>query len=73
MSHAMTSLVLIGLLGVGGLSFGAATMPTGGERPDCPGRITCAIDGQEVCKDRCPVGDSEDGTVGVRGGGCCPR
>ena len=73
MSHAMMSLVLIGLLGLGGLSLGAATMSAGGERPDCPGRITCPIDGKEVCKDRCRVGDSEEAAAGVRSGGCCPR
>jgi len=27
------------------------------QRPDCPGKITCPLNGELVCKDRCPLGE----------------
>lgn len=34
------------------------------ERADCPGKITCPLTGEEVCKDQCPLG-AEGATTAV--------
>lgn len=78
MSNGLMSLTLAGVLSLGGLGIGAATLPMAGERADCPGKITCPIDGKQVCKDRCPVGEQEQDEkmasrqTKMRGAGCCP-
>ncbi len=38
------------------------------ERADCPGKITCPLTGEQVCKDQCPLGaegvtEAASGTV----------
>lgn len=49
-----TVVMLIGLgIGVSG-SFG---LSSDAERPDCPGRITCPLTGEPVCRDKCPLID----------------
>ena len=37
------------------------------ERPDCPGKIICPLTGELVCKDRCPLGETEAALTR----GCC--
>lgn len=29
------------------------------ERADCPGKIVCPLTGELVCRDRCPLGDTD--------------
>jgi hypothetical protein len=45
------------LLAVGAGVTAYATATARSERPDCPGRITCPLTGELVCKDRCPLGE----------------
>ena len=48
--------ILLGLtLAVLAASSGYGVSSTENDRPDCPGQITCPLDGQPVCRDRCPV------------------
>lgn len=46
---------LTGAVALGGLGLAAASSG----RPDCPGQIVCPLTGQLVCKDRCPLGDTD--------------
>ncbi len=43
----------IGLLGACAWAF------SGAQSAACPGKITCPITGDEVCKDRCPLRDAD--------------
>lgn len=31
-----------------------------GQKADCPGKIVCALTGQPICKDRCPLHPAAD-------------
>lgn len=50
------------LIGLGGLVLAAAsTLAFAGsksERADCPGRITCPLTGDAICRDQCPGVDA---------------
>ncbi len=45
----LTAVVAIGI--VVAVAAGAAGM----QRSDCPGKVTCPLTGEEVCKDKCPL------------------
>lgn len=65
-------LTAVAVLLVGGaFAFGLAQ--TKGERPDCPGKIICPVNGEEICKDRCPLTETKDsGPAKVEeSAGCC--
>lgn len=54
-----TMLWTAGLLLVLAVSVAAYAPPQIGlSRSDCPGKITCPLTGEEVCKDRCPLNDA---------------
>ena len=46
------------LLGLGGLVLAAASAlgvaAATSERSDCPGKITCPLTGEVICRDQCP-------------------
>ncbi len=50
---------LLGLL-VGGSVWAVSDAgdTTDAPRADCPGKITCPLTGEEVCKDQCPLRDT---------------
>ncbi len=53
---ALTS--LFGLVALVGLAAAYPLASAGGSkdtRSDCPGKVTCPLTGEEVCKDRCPL------------------
>ena len=54
-SKLLLTLAAVAILSGAAYSTSLATM---GERSDCPGKITCPIDGEKVCKDRCPLIDA---------------
>ena len=54
-SKLLLSLTAAALLG--GAAYPLA-FATSGERANCPGKVTCPITGDEVCKDRCPLSDA---------------
>ncbi len=54
-------IVISSFLALSAGSIGAATArylatEPSPERADCPGKITCPLTGELVCKDRCPLG-----------------
>lgn len=62
MSRTMQMLAgFVVVLAVGALAAGVPLTgagASGGERPDCPGKITCPLTGEEVCRDACPTVDA---------------
>ncbi len=52
---AVSALVVIGLASLGGMKLTAA----GPDRADCPGKITCPLTGDLVCRDHCPTIDPD--------------
>lgn len=48
----------VGLLLLLGVSMGAYGFSRTAERVDCPGKVTCPLTGEEVCRDECPLVDS---------------
>lgn len=48
------------------VSFSSST-----DRADCPDKIVCLLTGDLVCKDRCPVHDT-DTAEAVEPPSCCP-
>lgn len=52
LSALLTASVLLAVASV------APTVQTDSSRPDCPGKITCPLTGEEVCRDRCPLQES---------------
>lgn len=66
---------VVGLLsaGTGWMAVSAADTT----RPDCPGKITCPLTGEQVCADRCPANAAQETTpvsnvAGELCGGACP-
>lgn len=53
-SKLLLTLAAVAMLG--GAAYSTSLVTTG-ERSDCPGKIICPIDGEKVCKDRCPLLD----------------
>jgi len=41
-----------------GVTMAASGIGRSDQRADCPGTVTCPIDGEEVCKDQCPLIDA---------------
>lgn len=68
-----TAGLMVGILGIAVLRCGGSApccttigtvSKTTTNRPDCPGLIVCPITGDEVCRDRCPLGgDTEKATA----------
>lgn len=54
MNRRIVPIAAVVLLLAGAL-VAAVAQPEAG-RSDCPGRITCPLTGEEVCRDRCPLG-----------------
>ena len=48
-------LMLVGVTTAAGLT-GSENLSS--ERADCPGKVTCPLSGDEVCKDQCPLIDA---------------
>ena len=50
--------VKLSLMGLGGLVLAAASAlglaAATSERADCPGKITCPLTGEVICRDQCP-------------------
>lgn len=66
---------VVGLLGAG--TGWMATGAADSNRPDCPGKITCPLTGEQVCADRCPVNTEIAPTASSKTtdelcGGACP-
>lgn len=53
MNRKIIPIAAVVLLVVGAL-VAAVAQPEAG-RTDCPGKITCPLTGEEVCRDRCPL------------------
>jgi hypothetical protein len=53
------------LLGLGGLALAAVStfglVSARWERTDCPGKITCPLTGEVICRDQCPRVDADRG------------
>ena len=47
--------LIMALGGLVALPLAFASGEKNGERQDCPGKVTCPLTGEEVCKDRCPL------------------
>ena len=45
--------ITLSLVALGGMALASASA----DRADCPGKITCPITGELVCRDRCPTVD----------------
>ncbi len=55
-THKTVTLGAIGLVGL--VALAAIVVAQGSAEPrDCPGKITCPITGEEVCRDKCPTVD----------------
>ena len=53
---ALTSLFgLVALVGLAAAYPLASASGSKNTRSDCPGKVTCPLTGEEVCKDRCPL------------------
>ncbi len=48
----LSAIAVIGLVTLAGIVLAQSS-----RRPDCPGKITCPLTGQEVCRDKCPTVD----------------
>lgn len=58
---ALTSLFgLVALVGLAAAYPLASASGTKETRSDCPGKVTCPLTGEEVCKDRCPLAAKND-------------
>ncbi len=44
---------------LGGTVFAFGIPGVNADRADCPGKITCPLTGDEVCKDQCPLLDAD--------------
>ncbi len=51
--------LLIAMLVAGVAAAGLALAAGSNSRPDCPGKIICPLTGELVCKDRCPLGETQ--------------
>jgi hypothetical protein len=56
--------------GVGAYALGTARASRHAERADCPGKITCPLTGEEICKDKCPVGVEAQASAAKKSGYC---
>ncbi len=54
---SLTAVVAIGM--VVAVAAGAAGL----QRSDCPGKVSCPLTGEEVCKDQCPLAVAETAAV----------
>lgn len=52
-------LIVVLALMIGSTVF-AYGIVTGATRSDCPGKITCPLTGELVCKDECPLGEANE-------------
>ena len=50
---------ITGILLLVGVTVAASGFNSPTERADCPGKVTCPITGEEVCKDKCPLIDAD--------------
>ena len=46
------ALLILTLVGIGA---GSVTAFSKVSRSDCPGQVVCPLNGQVICKDRCPA------------------
>lgn len=53
---SLTTVLGLALLTIGAVKLTGAQAQT--DRPDCPGKITCPQTGKLICRDKCPVVDS---------------
>jgi len=49
---------LLSILLLVGVTMAASGVVRSDQRADCPGTVTCPINGEEVCKDQCPLIDA---------------
>ncbi len=49
----LAAALAVGFIAVTGIVFAQSR----GQRADCPGRITCPLTGEEICRDKCPTID----------------
>ncbi len=49
---------VVALVAVLGVSVATLGFDSGERRSDCPGKIRCPINGEEICKDQCPLIDA---------------
>jgi len=66
---------VIGLLGAG--TGWMTTSAADATRPDCPGKIVCPLNGEQVCADRCPANTIQEPAPNSNAaeelcGGACP-
>lgn len=57
--------LLVALGGLVALPLAFASSEKSGGRRDCPGKVTCPLTGEEVCKDQCPLA-ARKATASVR-------
>jgi len=55
----LSALALSGVAGItlGAIGIGNVNPITNSQRTDCPGKIICPLNGDQVCKDQCPLID----------------
>ncbi len=53
-----SGLGLMSVLLLVSVTMAASGFSRSNERADCPGTVTCPINGEEVCKDQCPLIDA---------------
>ncbi|MDQ7013166.1 MAG: hypothetical protein Q9O74_04635 [Planctomycetota bacterium] len=63
----ISSFLVLSAGGIGATAARLLASEPSAERADCPGKITCPLTGEQVCKDQCPLG--AEGVTEAAGGG----
>lgn len=53
------SILFAGVAGAFAIGAGAAWLSASARTADCPGKVTCPLTGETICKDRCPLIDPD--------------